>query len=67
MNNLSEEEKEMLESFEKGEWHSRGNLDGRKKQLQEYARNTCKKDKSITIKISENDLEAIKTIALEAR
>jgi len=29
MNNLTEEEKEILESFEKGEWHSRGNLRSR--------------------------------------
>ena len=65
MNNLTKEEKEILESFEKGEWRSKGNINQRKKLLQEYARNTLKKDKRVNIKISENDLEAIKMIALE--
>jgi predicted DNA binding CopG/RHH family protein len=65
MNNLTEEEKDILESFEKGEWHSKGNIEQRKKELQEYAQNTLKKGKRINIKISENDLEAIKIMALD--
>ena len=65
MNNLTEEEKDILKSFEKGEWHSKGNIEKRKKELQEYAQNTLKKNKRINIKISENDLEAIKIMALE--
>ncbi len=64
MDNLSQEESEILESFEKGEWHSKGNLGERKKELQEYARNTFKK-KRIDIVISEKDLEIIHTMALE--
>ena len=45
MNHLTKEEKDILESFEKGEWRSKGNLEERKKQLQQYARNTLKKSK----------------------
>ena len=40
---LSKEEKEILESFEKGEWNPVTNLSERKKVLSEYARNTLKK------------------------
>lgn len=65
MNNLTEEEKDIVESFEKGEWHSKGNIEQRKKELQEYAQHTLKKSKRVNIKISENDLEAIKIMALE--
>jgi len=53
---LSKEEKEILESFEKGEWTSAENLSERKKALAEYARNTLKKDKRLNIRISERDL-----------
>lgn len=40
MTDLSKEEPELLESFEKGQWQSKENLEERKKELQEYARNT---------------------------
>jgi predicted DNA binding CopG/RHH family protein len=53
---LSKEEKEILESFEKGEWTSAENLSERKRVLAEYARNTLKKDKRLNIRISERDL-----------
>jgi predicted DNA binding CopG/RHH family protein len=53
---LSKEEKEILESFEKGEWVPVANLAERKKALAEYARNTLKKDRRLNIRISERDL-----------
>jgi predicted DNA binding CopG/RHH family protein len=53
---LSKEEKEVLESFEKGEWIPVSDLPKRKKQLAEYARNTLRKDKRLNIRISERDL-----------
>ncbi|HHT9138239.1 MAG TPA: hypothetical protein ACFYEK_13485 [Candidatus Wunengus sp. YC60] len=37
---LTEEEKEILDSFEKGEWVPVKNLSKRKKELMQYARNT---------------------------
>ena len=42
---LTEEEKEILDSFEKGEWIAVKNLAKRKKDLMQYARNTLKKEK----------------------
>jgi len=53
---LSREEKETLESFEKGEWVPVADLPGRKKELSEYAKNTLRKDKRLNIRISERDL-----------
>ena len=50
------EEKEILDSFEKGEWIPVTNLFKRKKELVQYARNTLKKDKRLNIRISERDL-----------
>ena len=53
---LTKEEKEILDSFEKGEWVPVANLSKRKKELAEYARNTLRKDKRLNIRISERDL-----------
>ena len=52
----SKEEKEILESFEKGEWVSVPDFSKRKKELMAYARNTLKKDKRLNIRISKSDL-----------
>ena len=53
---LTKEEKEILDSFEKGEWVPVTNLSKRRKELAEYARNTLRKDKRLNIRISERDL-----------
>jgi len=53
---LTKEEKEILDSFEKGEWVPVTNLANRKKELVQYARNTLRKDKRLNIRISERDL-----------
>jgi predicted DNA binding CopG/RHH family protein len=53
---LTKEEKEILDSFEKGEWVPVADLSKRRKELAEYARNTLKKDKRLNIRISERDL-----------
>jgi predicted DNA binding CopG/RHH family protein len=53
---LTKEEKEILDSFEKGEWVPVADLSKRKKELAEYARNTLRKDKRLNIRISERDL-----------
>ena len=53
---LSKEEKEILTSFEKGEWVPVKNPSERRKALAEYARNTLKKDKRLNLRISERDL-----------
>ena len=53
---LTKEEREILDSFEKGEWVPVADLSKRKKELAEYARNTLRKDKRLNIRISERDL-----------
>ncbi len=53
---LSEEEKEILDSFEKGEWVPTTDLLKRKEELVGYAWNTLRKDKRLNIRISERDL-----------
>jgi predicted DNA binding CopG/RHH family protein len=53
---LTKEEKEILDSFEKGEWVPVADLSKRKRELAEYARNTLRKDKRLNIRISERDL-----------
>jgi predicted DNA binding CopG/RHH family protein len=64
MNKLDKKEKELLDSFEKGEWKSRSNLSDRKEELKNYARATIKKDKRVNIRISERDLKELQRIAL---
>jgi len=53
---LTKEEKEILDSFDKGEWVPVADLSKRKQELAEYARNTLRKDKRLNIRISERDL-----------
>lgn len=64
MSELEQEEKEILESFEKGEWESVGDPN-RLAQLQSYAKATLAKDKRITLRLSSLDLDAIQTKAIE--
>jgi len=62
---LSKEEREILESFEKGEWVPTKNLSKRKKVLAEYARSTLKKDRRLNIRISERDLVELQRKAVK--
>jgi predicted DNA binding CopG/RHH family protein len=62
--NLNNEEKEILESFEKGEWKSEPNLEERKKELKEYAKATLRKDKRLNIRISRRDLNELQRKAV---
>jgi len=62
--NLNKEEKEILESFEKGEWNSSSNIEQRKAELKEYARATIRKDKRVNIRISERDFRELQRLAL---
>ena len=64
MNKLDKEEKELLNSFEKGEWKSVKNILRRKSELKEYARATIRKDKRVNIRISERDLKELQRIAV---
>ena len=62
---LDKEEQELLQSLENDEWESVENLEDEIKTHQKIAKNTLKKDKRINIRLSSNDLEALKTHAVE--
>ncbi|MGY6529583.1 MAG: antitoxin [Cyanobacterium sp.] len=64
MNRFDEEEKDLLESFEKGEWQS-VNDEERVKTLQGYARATMGENQQVTLNLSSVDLGAIRAIALK--
>jgi predicted DNA binding CopG/RHH family protein len=62
---LDANEKEILESVERGEWRS---ARGGKRERSRYARDaraTFRKDRRLNIRISSKDLEAIQKRALE--
>ena len=63
--NLSNDEKEILDTFEADEWQSVDNSKSEIKKYQEYASATFKKDKRINIRISSRDLESLQRRALE--
>ena len=62
---LDEEERDLVESIERGEWKSVKNLKAEIQKHQEYARNTLRKDKRVNIRISSRDLESLQTKAVE--
>ncbi|MDO8843414.1 CopG family antitoxin [Methylicorpusculum sp.] len=61
---LSKEEKKLLNALDAGEYES-VLTESRKKELEAIAYNTFKKDKTINIRISNRDLTAIQSRALE--
>ena len=61
---FDKEEKEILESFERGDWKSVPHLNERKKQLKEYTRATLRKDKRLNIRISKRDLNELQRRAV---
>ena len=64
MSKLEKNENEILESFEKGEWHSIKNLKSEIKNHQIIAKSHLKKDKRINIRISSKDFEDIRKKAV---
>ena len=60
---LDEEEKQLLEEIEKGEWKPVKNFAKAKKEAMEAARNTLSKTRNINIRLSERDLQRLKTKA----
>lgn len=62
---LDDEEKDILESYERGEWIPVKNAKKEIEKLQEYAKNTLQKDKRINIRMSSKDLDQVKVIAAQ--
>ena len=64
-NHLDREEEALLNTFENDNWESVPNLENEIKRHRNVAKNTLRKDKRINIRLSANDLEALKTQAVE--
>ncbi len=62
---LNAEEKDILESYDRGEWRPIKNPKAEIKKLREYARNTLQKDKRINIRMSSKDLDQVQVIAAQ--
>ena len=62
---LDQEEKDILDSFDKGEFKSVKNKNAEIAKLRRYAVNTLQKNKRINIRLSERDLFGIQTKAAE--
>ena len=60
---LDEEEQDILDSFERGEWKSVKNAEEEKAFAREAAANYFRKDARINIRLSRNDLNRIKQLA----
>ena len=61
---LTDEEKGILDSFERGEWAPVKNLTEERKRAREYARATMRKDKRVNIRISQRDLMELRRKAV---
>jgi predicted DNA binding CopG/RHH family protein len=62
---LNKQEKEIVESVERGDWRSVRGVKKQTKRYQEYAKATVRKDKRVNIRMSEKDLIRIRKKAME--
>jgi predicted DNA binding CopG/RHH family protein len=62
---LTKEEKDILESVERGEWRRIPDFDKEAKRYQEYARATLRKDKRVNIRMAERDIVRFQKKAIE--
>lgn len=61
---LDDEEKQLLEEIERGEWKPVKNFAKRKKELMQIARNTLNKTRNINLRLSEKDVQKLKAKAV---
>jgi predicted DNA binding CopG/RHH family protein len=64
MVNLDPEEQNLVNSFEKDEWHSVADSEEELKRYRQYARDALRKDTRVNIRISRQDLEALQKRAI---
>lgn len=57
---LDDEEKDLLESYERGEWKTVGNLEEEKAKAKAASVNYLRKNARVNIRISSSDLKSIK-------
>ncbi|MEW6489694.1 MAG: antitoxin [Thermodesulfobacteriota bacterium] len=65
MIDLDDEERELRESYDRGEWESVHDLVAEKARYTGYAREALRKDKRLNLRISSRDLEALQKRAVE--
>ena len=59
------DEQELLESYERDEWHSVGNLADELRSYQTFAKATIKKNRLVSIDLSPEDIAEIEQKAIE--
>lgn len=62
---LTKEEKEILDSVERGEWKRIPSFKHEAKRFQESAKATLRKDKRVNIRVTERDLVSFQKKAIE--
>ena len=62
---MTKEEKDILDSVERGEWKRIPNFKREAKRYQEYAKATLRKDKRVNIRMTEKDLIHFQKKAVE--
>lgn len=62
---IDKNEKQILDSYEKGEWVEIPDMENEIKKHKSYAEQTLKKSKRINIRITKRDLELIRRLAVE--
>ncbi len=62
---LDQEEKDLMESVERGEWQPVKNIAEEKEKAMLAARNTLKKDKRINLRLTQKDYYQIQIKAIE--
>ena len=62
---LDQEEKDLMESVERGEWQPVKNITEEKEKAMLAARNTLKKDKRINLRLTQKDYHQIQIKAIE--
>lgn len=62
---LDQEEKDLMESVERGEWQPVKNITEEKEKAVLAARNTLKKDKRINLRLTQKDYYQIQIKAIE--
>jgi predicted DNA binding CopG/RHH family protein len=65
MYKLSRDEKDLLDSVERGNWKRITNFEKEKRNAVLAARATLRKDKRVNIRISQNDLDSLQKRAYE--
>ena len=64
-NRLDKYEKDILKSYENGEWREIDDMENEIQKHQKYAEETFKKDKRVNIRLSQKDIDLIKIKAME--